>query len=105
MNVVALVAVVETGGDNEVDRILAQVGAIPCDYIIGVVVIPAAVLVPPFACVAGELFRLLSVYNEKEVDFALGAEGVLVVVVAFINHRRSRIACLLVLGQAVPVVD
>ena len=93
VDVVALVAVIETGGDDKVDRILTEIGSvnIRTGSGCGFLVIPLVTLVPPFTGVAGKLGRLLAVYNKQHIDFCRVAESVLIIVITLRCHCLTRI--------------
>ena len=105
VNVVAGVAVIKTGGNDKVNGILTQIGSVPLGDLIGIVVIPFVVLVPPFTGGAAQLRRLLAVDHKQHVDFCNIAERVTVFAVALRRHCRTGVIGYHVGRQAVPIVD
>ena len=105
MHVVAGVAVIKTGCDYKVNRIAAQVGSVNRINLRGVVVIPAFVLVPPFAGGSCELVGLNSVSHKQKVNLCNVRECVLVVLIALGGHRGTGVISHFVLRQRVPVVN
>ena len=115
VNVVAGIAVIETGGDDEVDGVLAHINAGVVICFIRILLAETAVSVPPLARGTGQLVRDLAVLGgggavgQQEVDLRSVTESIGVPSRTGLGHialhRNTGIGCLFVGGQCVPVVD
>ena len=114
VNVVAGVAVIETGGNDEVDGILTHIDRSVIVRLIRILLTETSVSVPPLAGRTGELLadlagQILSAVGQQEVDFRSVSKSIGVPCRAGLGrvfgHLNAGIGAFLVGRKRIPVID